>query len=78
MHHFTKTGSGQTKGKLKKEWRFLRARDVQIYSQWVGIVHEALASNGATDGEKEMFFGGTAAKAYGVKLHDREPARHRQ
>jgi hypothetical protein len=39
-------------------------------------VHEALASNGATDGEMEMFFGGAAAKAYGVKLRDRERARH--
>jgi hypothetical protein len=24
MHHFTKPGSGQTQGKLKKEWRFPR------------------------------------------------------
>ena len=42
--------------------------NVDIYSQWVEIVNEALNTNGATSAEKEWFFGGTAAKAYGVSV----------
>jgi nicotinamidase-related amidase len=32
LQHFTKTGSGQTWGKLKKEWRFLSELPVQVVS----------------------------------------------
>ena len=40
--------------------------NVHVYSQWVDIVTEALNNNGATSEDKAQFFGGAAARAYGV------------
>ena len=36
MHVFTKTGSGQTQGKLKKEWRFSQAHAARYaeFGEW--------------------------------------------
>ena len=41
--------------------------DVDVYQQWVAIVKEALSEKGATEAERALFFGGAAAKAYGLQ-----------
>ena len=44
--------------------------DVEVYQQWVAIVKEALSEKGATEAERALFFGGAAAKAYGLRTAD--------
>jgi hypothetical protein len=40
--HFTKTGSGQTWGKLKKEWRFLREFQSGVADAGTVLMHDAI------------------------------------
>jgi hypothetical protein len=42
--------------------------NVQVFSAWVEIVNAALKQNGASTEQKELFFGGASARAYGVKV----------
>ena len=44
--------------------------DVEVYQQWVAIGKEALSEKGATEAERALFFGGAAAKAYGLRTAD--------